>query len=524
MGNNLPVTNVERFFAAHESPTSETDEHGNILYVNHDFINISGFSEDELIGAPQNIVRHPDMPPEAFEDLWRTIKAGKAWKGLVKNRCKNGDHYWVQANVAPVVQDGRIVGYTSVRLKPSRDDVNSAEEAYRSIRSGDRSIRIVEGKVVKRSGMPDVYKIVTLKSLITAAVISMAIMFAIVAALAPDTASGKWLMGIGVFGVTMAGVFGFLIHRLVMLPLEKTRKEIERISAWDLTSNEEVRGLADVVAPLESMRVLRTNLRWLIGQIREVSSNVSKDTEEIASGSFELSSRAESQASSLEETASAMEELTGTVKQNAEGAVRAEKLVINSADIAGQSRDVVSQVVNTMSSIQESSKKISEIVSVIDGIAFQTTILALNAAIEAARAGESGRGFAVVAAEVRNLALRSSTAAKEIKDLIEDSATRVESGGKLAHEAGESMDDVVTSFELVKEIVSEISNASREQSSGIEQVNMAVAQMDTITQQNASMASENAALVNDLKNQSASLTKIMSRFRTGGTARVRVPA
>ncbi|MFN3545393.1 MAG: methyl-accepting chemotaxis protein [Thiobacillus sp.] len=521
MRTNLPITNVEYILKDDEAPTSKTDVHGNITFVNQDFVNVSGFSEAELLGQPQNIVRHPDMPPEAFADMWRTLKSGKAWTGLVKNRCKNGDHYWVQANAAPIMENGRITGYTSVRIKPARDQVQAAEAAYRAIRAGDTSIELREGRAVKRSRLARVYEWMTLKSLLTAAVVSMAILFAGVAALAPTSSAGGWLWAIGGFGVVMAGVFGFAVHRLVMIPLDRTRREIERVSTGDLTSQIDAQGLPDVVAPLESLRVLQVNLRWLLGQIREVANEVNASAAEIASGSHDLSGRTEAQASSLQETASAMEELTSTVKQNAESAVQASKLVVNSATIAEDGGKVVSQVVKTMDSIEESSRKIADIIGVIDGIAFQTNILALNAAVEAARAGEQGRGFAVVAAEVRNLAQRSAAAAKEIKALIEDSVGRVEAGGRLVNQAGETMDDIVTSFQLVTDIVGEISNASREQSDGIEQVNQAIAQMDDITQQNAALVEEAAASWEALQAQALKLAEVVDAFRLveGATGR-----
>ncbi|MFP5505660.1 MAG: methyl-accepting chemotaxis protein [Gammaproteobacteria bacterium] len=519
MRTNLPVTNVEYILKDDEAPTSKTDIHGNITFVNQDFVNISGFSEDELLGQPQNIVRHPDMPVEAFADFWRTLRAGKAWTGLVKNRCKNGDHYWVLANAAPIIENGRIVGYTSVRGKPSRAQVQAADAAYRAIKAGDKTLEIREGKAVRRSRLPRLSDLVTLKSLLTAAVISMAILFAGVAALGSTSTAGGWLMAIGGFGVVMAGVFGFAVHRLVMLPLARTQQQIERVAAGDLTAQIDAEGLKDVVAPLESLRVLQVNLRWLLGQIREVSDRVTAGATEIAAGNLDLSGRTESQASSLEQTASAMEELTGTVKQNADGAIQASKLVVNSAEIAEQGGKVVGQVVNTMASIKDSSRKIADIISVIDGIAFQTNILALNAAVEAARAGEQGRGFAVVASEVRNLAQRSAGAAKEIKALIEDSVAKVETGGKLVNEAGETMDDIVTSFQLVTDIVGEISNASREQSGGIEQVNQAIAQMDDITQQNAALVEQAAAAAESLQDQAVKMAELMRSFKLSHAAK-----
>ncbi|MEW5967794.1 MAG: methyl-accepting chemotaxis protein [Pseudomonadota bacterium] len=513
MRNNLPVTNVEYVLKDHEAVVSRTDLHGNITYVNRDFVSISGFSEDELIGAPQNIVRHPDMPVEAFADFWRTLKDGKAWTGLVKNRCKNGDHYWVLANASPIIENGQVTGYASVRVKPGREQVRGAEAAYRAIKAGDQSIEIREGRVMRRSRLPRLSELVTLKSLLIAAVISMAILFAVVGALASTSTAGGWLMGIGVFGVVMAGLFGLAVHRLVMLPLARTRREIERISMGDLTAQFEANGLADVVAPLEALRVLQVNLKFLLGQMREVSEAVSMGAAEIATGNMDLSGRTESQASSIEETASSMEELTSTVKQNASSANQASKLVVNSAEIASQGGKVVGQVVTTMTSIKDSSKKIADIIGVIDGIAFQTNILALNAAVEAARAGEQGRGFAVVASEVRNLAQRSAGAAKEIKALIEDSVGKVDAGGKLVSEAGETMDDIVTSFELVTEIIREIASASMEQSSGIEQVNQAVAQMDDMTQQNAALVEEAAAAAGSLQTQAQTLAELIKTFR-----------
>ena len=254
-------------------------------------------------------------------------------------------------------------------------------------------------------------------------------------------------------------------------------------------------------------------LRETVLRIKESSEAINTASQEIAVGNQDLSSRTEEQASSLEETASSMEELNATVKQNAENARQANDLAKNSNEIAEKGGQMVKRVVSTMDEIQGSSKKIAEIVGVIDSIAFQTNILALNAAVEAARAGEQGRGFAVVASEVRNLAQRSATAAKEIKNLIAESVEKVDGGAKLVQEAGSTMDDVVTSFQLVANLVTEITNASREQSSGIEQVTQAVSQMDEVTQQNAALVEEAAAAAESLEEQARSLVQAVSIFR-----------
>jgi methyl-accepting chemotaxis protein len=253
-------------------------------------------------------------------------------------------------------------------------------------------------------------------------------------------------------------------------------------------------------------------LTEIVGQIRESTDAINTASKEIAQGNTDLSSRTEQQASSLEETASSMEELTSTVKQNAENAKQANQLAIGASEVAVKGGAVVSQVVTTMGSINESSKKIADIISVIDGIAFQTNILALNAAVEAARAGEQGRGFAVVATEVRNLAQRSAAAAKEIKELIGDSVEKVGAGTKLVDQAGKTMEEVVTSIKRVTDIMAEITAASQEQSAGIEQVNQAITQMDEVTQQNAALVEE-AAAAESLEEQAQVLAQSVAVFR-----------
>ncbi|MFH1819682.1 MAG: methyl-accepting chemotaxis protein [Pseudomonadota bacterium] len=521
MRSNLPVTNTEYVLKDHETLTSKTDVHGRITFVNRDFVNISGFSEDELIGASHNIVRHPDMPVEAFADLWRTLRGGKAWTGLVKNRCKNGDHYWVEANVAPIVENGTVVGYTSVRGKPGRDQVQAADSAYRAIKAGDSTLEIHEGEAVKRSFIQRcrLLKNLSLKTMLAIAAGSVGALFAGIGILAWLATTGdgtsylNWLMTISILGVPLAVVFGVLSYRSVVVPLEHVREEIDRISSSDLTGQIEAKGIVELARLMQSLRILQINTKWLVGQIRESTDLVNAGASEIASGNADLSARTESQASSLEETASSMEELTSTVKQNAESAHHASKLVSSTAEIAVNGGEVVGKVIHTMGSIKDSSRKIADIIGVIDGIAFQTNILALNAAVEAARAGEQGRGFAVVASEVRNLAQRSAGAAKEIKSLIEDSVEKVETGRKLVDEAGEAMEDIVTSVQLVADIIGGTATASQEQSAGIEQINQAVGQMDEMTQQNAALVEEAAAAAESLQDQAGKLAELVKTFK-----------
>ena len=290
-----------------------------------------------------------------------------------------------------------------------------------------------------------------------------------------------------------------------------------RIAAGDLTVDVALRQ-GDKSSLLFAMKSMRDSLARIVGEVRSGTDAIASASQQIASGNLDLSARTEEQASSLEETASSMEELTSTVQQNADNARQANGLASSASEVAERGGMVVSQVVDTMASINDSSKKIVDIIGVIDGIAFQTNILALNAAVEAARAGEQGRGFAVVASEVRTLAQRSASAAKEIKLLIDDSVGKVDAGAKLVDQAGATMDEIVASVRRVTDIMGEISSASLEQTSGIEQINMAISQMDQVTQQNASLVEEAAAAAESLQDQSGKLAGLVSVFKLDARA------
>src|SRR5471030_739671 len=265
------------------------------------------------------------------------------------------------------------------------------------------------------------------------------------------------------------------------------------------------------------MGSMRENLAAIVGRVRTGTDAIAIASRQISAGNLDLSSRTEEQAASLQETASSMEELTSTVKQNAENAQQASALAANASQVAHKGSSVVGQVVDTMTAINQSSTKIAEITGIIEGIAFQTNILALNAAVEAARAGEQGRGFAVVASEVRNLAQRSSSAAKEIKDLIANSVLQVQHGSALASQAGETMSEVTQAVARVTDIMEEIAAASIEQGRGIEQVNQAITQMDEVTQQNAALVEEAAAASQSLQDQGRQLTEAVAFFQMEGT-------
>ena len=322
------------------------------------------------------------------------------------------------------------------------------------------------------------------------------------------------LFAIAVLGA-MVVVVPFTLANMVSIcrPLAEAQELAKRIAQGDLTGQSDVHGHDETAALQRALAEMRDSLRSIVTQVRHSTDSIGTASTEIASGNADLSARTEQAASNLQQTASSMEQLTGTVKQTADSAHTANQLASSASTVARRGGEVVTQVVSTMDEINASSKKIADIISVIDGIAFQTNILALNAAVEAARAGEQGRGFAVVAGEVRSLAQRSAEAAKEIKALIGTSVDKVEAGSKLVKDAGSTMNEIVASVQRVSDIIGEITAASSEQSSGIGQVNVAVTQLDQMTQQNAALVEESAAAAESLKDQAARLSGVVSTFR-----------
>ena len=328
------------------------------------------------------------------------------------------------------------------------------------------------------------------------------------------------MLGLLAAGIALGALIAWAVARSITRPLHQAVQVARRVAAGDLRSEIVIHSTDETGRLLAALRDMNANLSTIVGKVRSGTETVATASRQIASGNLDLSSRTEQQAASLEETASSMEELTATVRQNADNARQANSLASNAADVARKGGTVVANVVATMGSINDSSRKIVDIIAVIDGIAFQTNILALNAAVEAARAGEQGRGFAVVAAEVRSLAQRSAAAAKEIKTLIDDSVGKVDIGARLVDQAGATMDEIVESVKRVNDIMGEITAASQEQTAGLEQINIAITQMDEVTQQNAALVEQAAAAAESLQDQAATLSEVVSVFSLGDVAAV----
>lgn len=727
---NHPVTDREVMMKAGTILVTRTNLKGIITYANDAFIEISGFSKAELIGANHNVVRHPDMPPEAFEDLWRCLKAGRPWTAPVKNRTKAGDYYWVEANVTPVYKNGKVEEYLSVRYAPSRQQIADAEALYQKLNAKKAAGLRPTGMAawIKQVGEIGIWN----KAAIAFAAFMLPIGYGVMqaygqqayAALAAQLALAmiaSWI-GFGLvkkFDETLEESIGICyrlaaekfrntidldradqigdfkralygmqvklnadlaysnqvaseamrikqaldnVHSCVMVAnndldiiyMNKTVSEmfknaetdirkqlpafdadhllganidqfhknpghqrnllsnltstfssslviggrhmnivanpvkneggehigtvvewldrthevkieqeieeiVEAVKAGELSNriamddkhgffqklSEGINELSDVIenvfkdigSTMQSMaegdlsnritsdyqgvyldckndiNATIDKLGEIFAQVAEAASFINNSSQEIASGNNNLSQRAEQQAANLEETAASMEELTATVKNNADNAQQANRVANNAGELAEKGGAVVKSAVSAMQEINESSNKIADIIGVIDEIAFQTNLLALNASVEAARAGEQGRGFSVVATEVRNLAQRSATAARESKELIQNSVQKVRAGTEYVNETGKALSEIVSGVKKVGEIVAEIAAASAEQSAGIAQVNQAVAQMDEITQQNAALAEEASAASVSMSDLSTNMVELLSFFK-----------
>ena len=520
---NLPVSTQEYLFPKGETLVSTTDLKGRILYCNPMFIEVSGYEKEELLGQPHNIVRHPDMPEEAYRDMWDTIAQGIPWSAPVKNRRKDGSFYWVMANVTPLMQGDQPTGYMSVRTEASREQIQAAEQLYGTMRAEKEAGQLVhtlrQAQLVKN----------TLWGRTVAALrpgplgkISLCTLLLVLLSWGAATLGGHTMtLGSAVAWLAVAlvaVVMAAFLHRATVAPLLEMLQWANRMAAGDLTQKITA-SRNDAVGQLQkALAQLNVNLLSIVRDARQESEHMQVSTREIAQGNQDLSSRTEAQASNLEQTAASMEEITGTVKQTAESARQASDLATQATQVTERSSAAVDSVASTMQQIETASGRISEITQLIDSIAFQTNLLALNAAVEAARAGEQGRGFAVVASEVRNLSHRTQSAAKEIRQLINDSANKVSEGHERTGAAQKTMNESLELVRRVGTLIGEIHSASNEQLSGISQVNAAVAQLDTITQQNAALVEENAASALQLDAQARSVTETVQVFRIDASA------
>lgn len=514
MRNNQPVIQEEYHYPDHITLMSTTDIHGNIIYGNDSFFEVSGFSPEELQGQPHNTVRHPDMPKAAFADMWATLKNGEPWTGIVKNRRKDGRYYWVRASVNPVVRNGQMVGFISVRIKPTREEVASAAALYEQINQGKLKKFKMHKGVLVRQGMGAIFssgKILPLRWRIRLPILALFI-------LSLGTAAFAGVKGIGLleYGAVSALLFGltnFWIEKQIVRPVEHLTKQAINIATGASLSVDNQQRVDELGLTLRAVGQLGLMFRWLIDDVSSQVFTVQSASQALAAGNQQLSQLTDQTATNIQQTASAMNQMTAAIQLNSENASEADRLSLSTSDAASKGGKVVEAVIDTMDQIAASSQKITTIISVIDSIAFQTNILALNAAVEAARAGEGGKGFAVVASEVRNLAQHSAKSAAEIKLLVEASTHNIEFGINQVHDAGSTMNDIVSQVNQVTTLIGKISQATGEQGQGLSEVSLAVAELKEIIQKNAAQVHQSADTSESMKEQASRLALALNVFR-----------
>ncbi|MFI8750310.1 methyl-accepting chemotaxis protein [Vreelandella lionensis] len=649
---------------------SRSDRQGKITYVNQTFIEVSGYSQAELMGEAHSIFRDPEMPSLVFKNMWDTIEKGKTWQGVVKNRCKNGDTYWVHTTVAPLLDGVRVVGYTAIRRKAAQKAIARAVKGYGAMQHGRGRGFALHYGALRRTGLRGWVQRFSFSSMqaklmgmVVAAIVLLTVAGAagvygltssaerlrilnqtglegvadlqqieqgaaqLLQALEPAVrnprradldlleeqlttlqadinqtwqgftderteASGvqqgltahlatfltgaetaftairdgngfaafeafndvvkptsdsisatinllvdneraaaqalmanaerqqQWLLwgqlGVLLFGIILMVWLSVAVLKSLLKSLNEARRVTFQIAAGNLANRVTLKRDDELGELLASLETMRASLSGLITEVGSKVEVVTPASEHIKQQNEELASRTEQQASSLQQTASSMDQMTATVQQNTENARQANQLAMQNATTSRETGERMQALVERMERIAESANKMNDIITVIDGIAFQTNILALNASVEAARAGEQGRGFAVVANEVRNLAGRSADAAGEIRRLIDTSSQEIAGGADAVKEAEQAIDQVVNQVMRVSDIMGEISTASDEQSSGIAQINTAVSEMDHVTQQNASKVQSISSAAQRLTNEALDLANVIAAFRLEG--------
>lgn len=477
---------------------STTDLQSYITHANDTFVQVSGYSLDELLAQPHNKVRHPDMPKAAFADMWYTLQQGEPWSGIVKNRRKNGDHYWVRANAVPMVREGKTSGYMSIRTRASDEEIAAVESLYKALNAGRCNRRIHKGLVVRKGWLG---KLPSLPLRWRVRGVMTALFMVLAAALHLSAAGWTSLLAGGLVMLIGTACFEWQIVR----PVENVARQALKVATGERNSVDHLQRSDELGLTLRAVGQLGLMCRWLINDVSSQVTSVRNGSETLAQGNVELNEHTRQTVGNVQQTVTTMTQMAASVKQNSTTASAADKLSIAASNAATQGGEAMGTVIKTMDDIADSTRQIGTITALINDIAFQTNILALNAAVEAARAGEQGKGFAVVAGEVRHLASRSASAANDIRRLIDASADKVQSGSQQVHAAGRTMEDIVTQVQNVTRLIAEISHSTLEQADGLSSLTRAVDELNLITRKNAELVEESAQVSAMVKHRASRL-------------------
>ena len=506
---NTPVTQHEYVLDKNTVLMSTTDIHSHITYTNSAFIEASGYTQDELTGQPHNIMRHPDMPQEAFRDMWNTLRQGECWVGTVKNRRKDGDHYWVRANMSPLYKGNQLFGYMSVRYTPLPEEVRQAERLYGQLSSKDgHGKKLHKGVVVRRGVLSflSLFKKISVQSRMRIA-LAGALLMSLAGSL---TNCSPWVLpGTMVVAFLLADWF---LRRQISRPVGMVLRHLQDIATGKEPGSPRLDRVDEIGMMLRNVNQVGIRLYSLVNdtdvQIREMLVAGSQ----LAAGAEDLNARTTETLANLQHTAQATEQLMAAVRQSADTAAETVKLAASADDSAGKGEAAMKETSVMMTSISQASAKIVDIISVIDNIAFQTNILALNAAVEAARAGTHGRGFAVVASEVRKLAQHSASAAAEIKALIVSTVDTVASGEKTVEIASGHIEHIRAEVSRVSSMINEIHHTTEEQTAALTLINRSVEQVELMAQDNSAMVAQSASSTRDLMSRSTRLQDAVSTY------------
>ena len=490
MRNNTPVTQNEYLLNEGSTLMSTTNTHSHITYANSAFIDASGYKEESLLGEPHNLIRHPDMPAEAFGDMWFTLQQGETWTGRVKNRRQNGDHYWVRANVTPVYQNETLTGYISVRNIPSREEIAVSEKRYEKVRNNElKHHRFYKGLFVRHG----LFSFTSLfKRLSTSKRIHLGIAItALLACLQLFIFADRIVETVGLALLFIA--LAVYLHAQIAKPVKSIVQQMQRVVSGRKADYYHFDRVDEIGLMMRMVNQSGLNLHSLVDDVA-------------------LQTRTEETADFLQQTASAVEEIASAVQQTAETAKDAILMADRTRTSAHRGEAMMKETIGMMQSVSQDNSQIVDIISVIDRIAFQTNILALNAAVEAARAGDAGRGFAVVAAEVRNLAQHSATAAKEIKTLIEKNVSSVNAGVEKVEQTESQLTVMIGNVMEMSSLIKEIGHATQEQTQALTLINASISRIGTMTQNNTGMVDNVTDAAHHLTQRTTRLQQAIAVF------------